>query len=165
MSDEEQLFLETLGGNRLGRSKFLGEERDFEFFDHPAEFLHCLSRCAGTRRRGLQLLPRILIRRDLAGALLIREGILRGALDAGQQRLEVATEVGQAVEGNLFEKARRQQRGQFGSERMPAGRGSGRSKLAELIERPRPWCRRWSKCKPRRRVPARRDRRWRNFAG
>src|SRR5437016_13680130 len=83
LPDLSQLFVEALGGDGLGGAEFLGEGRDFELFDHPAKFLHSLARFACFGRRGLQLLPRILIRGDLAGTFLIFHRILSGALDPG----------------------------------------------------------------------------------
>jgi len=72
---------------------------------------------------------------DLTGTLLIFGWIQCAALDSHKQCLEVARNVRQAVEWNLFEKARWQQRGEFAGQRMPASRYGGSHESSQLIER------------------------------
>src|SRR5881394_456432 len=134
-----QLLVQAFGRNGHGGPEFLGEYRDFELLDHPTKFLHGLTGFRGRRGSGLKLIPGILVWGDLTGAFLIFGWIQHGALDSRQQRLEVARNVRQAIEWNLFEKARWQQRREFAGQRLSAGwRGGSRglSQLSQLIERP-----------------------------
>jgi len=49
-------------------------------------------------------------------------------------RSEVARKVRQAIEWNLFEKARWQQRGEFDGQSMPASRRGGSHELSQLSQ-------------------------------
>lgn len=50
--DLRQIFVKALGRNGKGRAEFLGKNRDFKFFDHPAKFVHALPGPGGFWRIG-----------------------------------------------------------------------------------------------------------------
>src|SRR3954454_18846159 len=98
LSAHLQLPLQPLGGDRESRSKFLGKDRNLEFFDHPPKFIEACPRLRRGRLSRLKLTKRSDEGLNHSCLFLIFRRIQQSAISAHLQRFQISGEVLEASE-------------------------------------------------------------------